>query len=85
VYKVICDFGKTEYFFRRDWTGRNSLIRLEKLGFTRKTAGRSMKPAGRGDKAHEGDVRHGNTVESAVIAQETTKIFHVPSHDQLSL
>jgi hypothetical protein len=35
-YKVICDFGKPEYFFRRDWTGRNSLIRLRKLDFTRK-------------------------------------------------
>src|SRR5258708_39228832 len=37
-YKVICDFGKPEYFFKRDWTGRNSLIRLEKLDFTRKSA-----------------------------------------------
>ena len=35
-YKVICGFGKTEYFFGRDWTDRNSLIRLEKLDFTRK-------------------------------------------------
>ncbi len=37
--KVICGFGKPEYFFGRDWTGRNSLIRLEKLDFTRKSAG----------------------------------------------
>src|SRR5664279_1458291 len=27
-YKVIWGFGKPEYFFKRDWTGRNSLIRL---------------------------------------------------------
>ena len=38
-YKVICGFGKAEYFFGKDWTGRNSLIRLEKLDFTRKLAG----------------------------------------------
>jgi len=35
--QLICDFGKPEYFFGRDWTGRNSLIRLEKLDFTRKS------------------------------------------------
>ena len=34
--KVICAFGKPEYFFRRDWTGRNSLNGLEKFDFTRK-------------------------------------------------
>jgi hypothetical protein len=38
-YKVICDFGKPEYFFGGDWTGRNRLIRLSKLDFTRKSAG----------------------------------------------
>ena len=38
-YKVICDFGKPEYFFGRGWTGRNSLIGLRKLDFTRKSAG----------------------------------------------
>jgi hypothetical protein len=37
--KVICGFGKPEYFFGRGWTDRNSLIRLEKLDFTRKSAG----------------------------------------------
>ena len=37
--KVICGFGKPEYFFARDWTGRNSLIRLEKLDFRRKSTG----------------------------------------------
>jgi hypothetical protein len=36
--KVICGFGKPEYFFKRDWTDRNSLIRLRKLDFTRKSA-----------------------------------------------
>ena len=40
-YKVICDFGKPEYFFARGWTGRNSLIQLRKLGFRRKSAGRA--------------------------------------------
>ena len=38
-YRVICDFGKQEYFFGGDWTGRNSLIRLRKLDFTRKICG----------------------------------------------
>src|ERR1700686_1674192 len=37
-YKVIWDFGKPEYFFKGDWTGRNSLIRHRKLDFTRKFA-----------------------------------------------
>ncbi len=37
-YRVICGFGKPEYFFGRGWTGRNSLIRLEKLDFRRKSA-----------------------------------------------
>jgi len=36
-YKAIRDFGKPEYFFGRDWTGRNSLIRLMKLDFRRKS------------------------------------------------
>ena len=39
--RVICGFGKSEYFFEGDWTGRNSLIRLEKLDFRRKSAGSS--------------------------------------------
>src|ERR1700730_10434530 len=38
--KLICCFGKPEYFFERDWTGRNSLIRLRKLDFTCKSDGR---------------------------------------------
>ena len=46
-YKVICYFGKPEYFFRRDWTSRNSLIRLRKLDFTRKSAGAPGRPAAR--------------------------------------
>jgi len=37
--KVICAFGKSEYFFKGDWTGRISLIRLGKLDFTRKFDG----------------------------------------------
>jgi hypothetical protein len=41
--KAICGFGKPEYFFKRGWTDRNSLIRLEKLDFTRKSAGRAGK------------------------------------------
>jgi hypothetical protein len=44
-YKVIWDFGKPEYFFKRDWTGRNSLIRLGKLDFTRKSAERGRPAA----------------------------------------
>src|ERR1700730_2582143 len=44
-YRVICDFGKPEYFFRRYWTSRNSLIRLRKLDFTRKSAGAPGRPA----------------------------------------
>src|ERR1700688_1572552 len=43
-YKVICDFGKPEYFFGWGWTGRNSLIWLEKLNFTRKSAGARERP-----------------------------------------
>jgi hypothetical protein len=35
-YKLICDFGKPEYFFKRDWTGQITLIRLRKLDFRRK-------------------------------------------------
>jgi hypothetical protein len=40
--KVIWVNREAEYFSRRDWTGRNSLIRLEKLGFTRKSADGAM-------------------------------------------
>ena len=36
--KVIWGFGKPEYFFGWDWTGRNSLIRQEKLDFRCKSA-----------------------------------------------
>src|SRR5229473_7421053 len=39
-YRVICNFGKSEYFFGRGWTGQITLIRLEKLDFTRKAGGR---------------------------------------------
>ena len=49
IAKLICNFGKTEYFFARGWTGRNSLIQLRKLGFRRKSAGRAggrIKPTG---------------------------------------
>jgi hypothetical protein len=35
--KVICGFGKSEYFLQRDWTTQITLIPLEKLGFTRKS------------------------------------------------
>src|SRR5258708_997653 len=38
-YRLICDFGKSEYFFERDWTGRNSLSRFGKLDFARKSVG----------------------------------------------
>ena len=41
VIKLIWDFGKPEYFFRRGWTTQITLIRLEKLDFTRKGAGRA--------------------------------------------
>ncbi|SHG52611.1 hypothetical protein SAMN05444169_2885 [Bradyrhizobium erythrophlei] len=37
VIKVIWGFGKPEYFFKRDWTGRNSLIWFRKLDFRRKS------------------------------------------------
>jgi hypothetical protein len=37
-YKLICNFGKPEYFFEGGWTDRNSLIRFRKLDFTRKSA-----------------------------------------------
>ncbi len=43
VIKVIWGFGKPEYFFKRGWTGRNSLIQLRKLGFTRKSVRRAGK------------------------------------------
>jgi hypothetical protein len=41
VIKVICGFGKPEYFFKRDWTGRNSLIPFRKLDFTRNSEERA--------------------------------------------
>jgi hypothetical protein len=41
-YKVICGFGKSEYFFRWGWTGQITLIRLEKLGFARNSVGRGQ-------------------------------------------
>ena len=34
--QVICAKREAEYFFGRDWTGRNSLIRLDKFDFWRK-------------------------------------------------
>src|ERR1700693_1329780 len=34
--QVIWVFGKPEYFFKGDWTGQISLIRLDKLAVTRK-------------------------------------------------
>jgi hypothetical protein len=37
-YKLICDFGKSEYFFGGGWTGQITLIRLGKLDFTRESA-----------------------------------------------
>jgi hypothetical protein len=40
-YKLICGFGKPEYFFKRDWTVQITLIRLRKLDFTRKSVGRA--------------------------------------------
>jgi len=47
-YKVICDFGKPEYFFGRDWTRQISLIRLRKLDSTRKaTEARSLESPAR--------------------------------------
>src|ERR1700730_8385018 len=46
-YKLICGFGKSEYFFGRDWTGRNSLIRFRKLDFTRKSRARVNLPSRR--------------------------------------
>jgi hypothetical protein len=48
--KVICAFGKPEYFFRRDWTGRNSLNGLEKFDFTRKLSFRDA-PLGAGPES----------------------------------
>jgi hypothetical protein len=46
-YKLICDFGKTEYFFDGDWTGQITLIRFRKLDFTRKWAGAGSPPSAR--------------------------------------
>ena len=48
-YKLICDFGKPEYFFRWDWAGQITLIRFRKLDFRRKSA------------RHEGDVWPGSS------------------------
>jgi len=36
---MICPMGKTEYFFRRDWTGQIRLKGFNKFDFTRKRAG----------------------------------------------
>jgi hypothetical protein len=36
VMKVIWVKQEAEYFFERDWTGRNSLIRLDKFDFARR-------------------------------------------------
>jgi hypothetical protein len=33
--KVICGKPEAENFFAQDWTGRNSLIRLDKFDFAR--------------------------------------------------
>ena len=44
---MIWGFGKPEYFFKRDWTTQITLIRLEKLDFTRESAetcGKAMRP-----------------------------------------
>jgi hypothetical protein len=46
-YKVICGFGKSEYFFGWGWTGQITLIRLEKLDFTRKSTGGAAGQAAR--------------------------------------
>jgi hypothetical protein len=50
--KLIRYFGKPEYFFERDWTDRNSLIRFRKLDFTRKS-GRGAQKARSLDEADE--------------------------------
>jgi hypothetical protein len=50
-YKLICDFGKSEYFFEWDWTGQITLIRLRKLDFRRKSAG-GAREAGSPDQAN---------------------------------
>jgi len=34
---VICGNREAKYFWQRDWTDRNSLIRLEKFDFARKS------------------------------------------------
>ena len=47
-YKLICDFGKPEYFFERDWTGQITLIWLGKLDSRRK----SGRPRGKPDEAN---------------------------------
>ncbi len=56
-FKVICDFGKPEYFFKQDWTGRNSLIRFRKLDFTRNRRG-GLSP---GSNRHSGAMRKHRT------------------------
>jgi hypothetical protein len=37
--ELICDFRKTEYFYKQDWTGQISLIRLKKFVFRRNRHG----------------------------------------------
>ena len=44
--KVIWGERKQEYFFKRDWTTQITLIRLDKLGFARKSAARAGKARG---------------------------------------
>src|SRR5487761_2010101 len=40
--RVICDFGKSEYFFRRDWTGQISLICFNKFDLRSKPPGQDF-------------------------------------------
>jgi hypothetical protein len=49
--KVIWGEREQEYLFKWDWTTQITLIRLEKLGFARNSAGRAVriKPTGRRD------------------------------------
>ena len=68
--ELICGFGKPEYFLRRDWTGRNSLIRLTKLDFTRKFAGArgevgQTRPTGRRATRECADPRPKSTTKQA--------------------
>jgi hypothetical protein len=32
---MICPTAKAKYFFKKDWTGRNSLIGLKKIAWPR--------------------------------------------------